>query len=364
MDYRRLGRTNEQIGAIGLGTEYLIDLPRDHVRAVLKTAYEAGVNYIDVFWAKPEFRDVMGEAVESFRERVLLAAHLGSTHQEGQYKAVRDIAQSSFFFEDFLTRYRTGYADVLFLHNSDGREDYDEIMKPGGLKDLALDYKASGKARYIGFSGHTAQTAMEAVKSGFIDVLMFPVNIAGHTVPGKQELLRACVEYDVGLIAMKIFAGGKLFADSSSIEIPAHLVGGTETTVERKDTFSAVRGIHYALSQIGVTAVVPGCRDVGELKTDLAYFDATGEERGYAALLKDIKQFETGECVYCNHCLPCPQSIDIGGVIRLLETSRRDAYAVLPVWASACIECGECESRCPFEVDVIPKMREAAALFE
>ncbi|MBN1685193.1 MAG: aldo/keto reductase [Spirochaetales bacterium] len=363
MDYRRLGRTDEKISMISLGTEYLIDLPEDHVIKVIRRALDAGINYFDLFWAKPEFRDIMGKAFERARRNVLLAAHLGSTHQDGQYKAVRNIEKSSLFFEDFLTRYRTNYADVLFLHNSDGREDYDEIMKPGGLKDLALDYKASGKAKYIGFSGHTVDTAMEAVKSGIIDVLMFPINIAGHAVPRKQELLRACMEHDVGLIAMKIFAGGKLLDKWNSMEIPGHLVGGKERKLERSGNLSPVAGIHYVLSQPAVTAVVPGCRDIPELERDLAYLGCSAGEKDYSAALKDIRQFEEGECVYCNHCLPCPQSIDIGPVIRSLETSNREAYAALTVPATECVECGECESRCPFGVEVIPKMQQAAALF-
>jgi uncharacterized protein len=363
MDYRRLGRTNEKISVIGLGTEYLIDLPSDHVCGVVRQAIEAGVNYFDVFWAKPQFRDIMGVAVKGFRDKILLAAHLGATEQDGQYEKVRDSGQASIFFEDFLTRYKTGYADVLFLHNSDGREDYDEIMKPGGLKDLANDYKAQGKARYIGFSGHTPETAIDVVKSGAIDVLMYPVNIAGHTVPGKQELLQACVEHDVGLIAMKIFAGGKLLDEGNSTKINKSQLGGDERNMDWKEPLTPERGIHYALSQIGVTSVVPGCKNIAELEADLAYLDATPEEKDYAAALKDIKQFEEGECVYCNHCLPCPQSIDIGATIRSLETAKSELYAELSVPASECIECGECEARCPFGVEVIPKMREAAALF-
>ena len=364
MEYRRLGKTEEKISAIGLGTEYLIDLPSDHVRGVVRRAYKAGVNYFDVFWAKPEFRDIMGDAFDGIREEVLLAAHLGSVHLNGQYEAIRDLEPSAAFFEDFLARYRTTYADVLFLHNSDGEEDYEEVFKPGGLKDLALDYKTSGKTRYIGFSGHTTETALRAVKSGDVDVLMFPINIAGHTEPGKQELLKACFEHDVGLVAMKAFAGGKLLGDWNSAEMNRFQLGGKTRTVARNDILSPVKGMHYALSQIGVTAVVPGCKDVPELEADLAYFDTPIEERDYAAVLKDIKQFDKGECVYCNHCLPCPQSIDIGATIRILETSAGTLYGDLPAPASACVECGDCEARCPFDVDVISKMRRASELFE
>jgi len=39
-------------------------------------------------------------------------------------------------------------------------------------------------------------------------------------------------------------------------------------------------------------------------------------------------------------------------------------YADFPVKASACVECGECLERCPFDVAIIDKMHEAVALLE
>jgi ferredoxin len=77
---------------------------------------------------------------------------------------------------------------------------------------------------------------------------------------------------------------------------------------------------------------------------------------------------EAGVCVYCNHCLPCVAGINIGGVLRLAAAAQVDApealleeYRRLPVKASACTQCGACAERCPFGVDVIKRMEEAAA---
>ena len=36
----------------------------------------------------------------------------------------------------------------------------------------------------------------------------------------------------------------------------------------------------------------------------------------------------------------------------------------MPVKASACVECGLCVERCPFDVDIMAKLAEAAAMFE
>ena len=370
MRYRTLGGTGFLVSEVGLGTEYLIDKTKEHVGSVIRRAIDSGINYFDLFFAQPEFRDHMGAAFAGHRDSVFLTAHLGAAHIDGQYQAIRDVRMSREFVEDFLRRYHTDHADVLFLHNCDGREDYDEVMKPGGLMDIALELKDAGVARAIGFSGHTVETSLLAVQSGSVDVLMFPVSIAGNAVEGKSALLAACVERNVGVVAMKIFGGGKLLSTWDSGEFSRWQLGGAERTLESEAPLTPVRGIHYALSQPGVCTVVPGCKDLDELGADLRYVDADVSERDYSEALLNMRQFESGECVYCNHCLPCPSNIDIGKTIRLLETGLASSaeavardYGVMDANAEECIECGDCESRCPFDVEVIPKMREAAALF-
>lgn len=370
MNHRTLGRTGFSVGEIGLGTEYLIDKSREHVLSVIHAAVDRGINYFDLFFAQPELRDNMGAAFAGCRDKVFLAAHLGAAHLDGQYQTIRNPQQSRDFIDDFLARYHTDYVDVLFLHNSDGQDDYGEIMKPGGLKDVALELKAAGVARAIGFSGHTTETALLAVQSGVVDVLMFPISVAGNSVEGKAALLSACIENNVGIVAMKIFGGGKLLSTWKTNEFNRWQLGGDERQLEHEVLLTPVRGIHYALSQPGVCTVVPGCTNLDELAADLAYLEAAPGERDYSDTLLNIRQFESGECVYCNHCLPCPVNIDIGKTLRLYETARAKSpefvtndYRAMDTSAGDCTECGECESRCPFGVAVIPKMQEAATIF-
>ena len=74
--------------------------------------------------------------------------------------------------------------------------------------------------------------------------------------------------------------------------------------------------------------------------------------------------------MYCNHCLPCPVSIDIGTLTKIVDTAGFSMsgtvvadYEVLSVKASACTECGTCMERCPFGVDVIANMNQAVEIF-
>ena len=86
---------------------------------------------------------------------------------------------------------------------------------------------------------------------------------------------------------------------------------------------------------------------------------------------KNIKFTE--HCVYCGHCAPCTKKIDIATVNKYLDLclaqgevpeTIKNHYALLDVKASSCIECGLCETRCPFGVKIINKMQQAKKLLE
>ena len=371
MQYRRLGRTELSVSAISLGTEYLIGLPRDHIVGVVEEAVGRGVNYFDLFCAQPEFRDSMGTVFSGCRNRVLLAAHLGAIEVDGQYSKTRDPEVSKRYFEDFLRRYRTEYADVLFLHNIDSQDDYDRVFGPRGLLDLARQYQREGKARFLGFGGHTVATALQAVQSGEVDVLMYPINLTGNAEPGKRELLAACVRNDTAVVAMKPFAGGRLLSGSMRIAMETAGLEQEGRVVERPVSLTPVQCLSYVLGQVGVSTVVPGCKDREELRECLAYCEATDEERDFSGALAEFEEYERGKCVYCNHCLPCPAGINIGQTIRLVELaglglteSVKAAYQSMSVPASECVQCGLCEDRCPFGVDTTTWMEKAVAAFE
>lgn len=376
MQYRKLGKTGLDVGAIGLGTEYLINLPRETVASVIHMAIERGINYFDLFFAQPEFRDNMGVAFNGYRDKVILAAHLGSAEIDGQYEKTRDPQLCENFFFDFLTRYGTDYVDILFLHNIDSREDYDNAMNPGGLLEMATRYRQEGKARHIGYSGHNTVTSRQAVERSDIDVLMFPINLANHAMPGKQELLEACVAEQTGLVVMKPYAGGNLLSEEALIKVADMQMGRRETPgarmrFKKSGMITPIQCLSYALDQTGVSTIVPGCGSIEQLEAALAYLQASEEEQAYTSLLPDFAEYRTGQCVYCNHCLPCPSEIDIGLTTRLLKKAEREmtrevqaSYDEMAAKASDCIQCGDCMERCPFGADVISHMEQAASVFE
>jgi len=380
MIYRQLGKTGADVGVIGLGAEHLEHASRDTILSVVDEAVGNGVNYIDLFMASPNVRDSFGVALENRREKVMVAGHLGVALRNGQYYKTRDKALAEEYFDDLLVRLQTDHIDVLMLHFIDEPDDYEKVFGSGGLLELALRLKKEGKARFIGLSSHYVPVALKAVNSGYIDVLMFPVNPAFDTLPAdmdveaiwqdssykeaaatgdkptpqRRELYHTCAIQGVGLVAMKPYAAGRLFAK----ENPSGIV------------LTPAQCISYALSQPGVCTVVPGCRTAPEMRTALAFLTATNNERDYSGIDANSVWKLRGSCMYCNHCLPCPVGIDIGITTRLIDTAEYgindnliSEYEALTAKASDCTECGVCVERCPFGVDIIANMTRTADIF-
>ncbi|MGD8624013.1 MAG: aldo/keto reductase [Anaerolineae bacterium] len=370
MNYVTLGRTGLQASPIGIGLEHMRGQPRETVVSTIREAVARGVNYFDVIYAMPEYLDHVGEGFRGLRERLLLAAHLGSTDKGGQYYKTRTVKRCERSFLEVLRRLETGYVDVLFLHNFNVANDWERARRSGFL-DLAGRLRDEGKARFLGISGHYHDIMEGAIESGLVDLVMLPVNLFNHAMPGRNDLLDLCLRGKVGVVAMKPFGGGKLLNGRGSLRVPKYQTGGATFQVKLEGAVTPAQCLSYVLAQRGVTLALPGVKNEDELAAALHALEAGEAERDFSRLLARFGRYVEGECTYCNHCLPCPAVIDIGQVNRLLDLAElgltpdlRAAYAALPVKASACTECGACTQRCPFGVDVIPRMGAAVWVFE
>jgi len=376
MQYRMLGNTGIEVSLVGFGTEYL-NGPREAVVSVAGEAIDAGVNYFDLLFSAPDYRDNYSAAFRGRRDKVVIAGHLGNAFVDGQNITTHDPALCEAAFHDMLARLRTDFVDVLMIQFVDESDDYARVTGPGGIMEMAHRFKAQGKARAIGMSSHMTPTALEAVQSGLIDVLMFSINPAFDHMPGylsrldallkaahpesetaipgpeaRKALYHACRSRGVGVVVMKAYGAGYLLNPAQPHPLtPAHC-------------------LQYALDQPGVATVVPGMKNATELRAALHFLDASPAEKDYSAILANSHWQLQGACMYCNHCLPCPMGIDVAETLRLLDSARqgitpelRRAYEQLSASASDCTACGNCADRCPFQVDVVKKMSEGAAAF-
>jgi len=331
METRTLGRTNLEVGVIGLGTEHL-DTSRQNMDAVLDLAVPAGVNYIDLVYNDPldahaDYWEAIGPAIRRHRERLVLTLHWGLVYEP--------VAHCQLCFDQALDRLGNDYAEIAMLTMVDS-----ESLWTGWAQESLerlYRYQRDGRVGFTGLSNHNLDVAQMAVASGLIDVLMFPVNLYQHHGHQEREaLLETCAEHQVGVVAMKPYYGGRLL-----------------TTEGRPTGITPAQCLHYVLSQ-PVATTVPGARNAGEMRQALSYLEASDEEKQFAPLHDELTERLRGQCVGCKHCLPCPQDISIPSVIynldyvefysgtRASQQFNRELYAALSAKASECIECEVC----------------------
>ncbi len=383
MEYRRMKRSGFDVSVVGLGGEHLTNKSSQEVEAVVKTALESGINIFDLFMPQHQVRDYIGKALSGVRQQVYLQGHIGSTLEDGQYKRSRDPEKCRLAFEDFLTRYKTDYVDIGMLHYIDTAEDFKTVFE-GDMLEYALKLKAQGTIRAIGVSSHEPFTALTAIESGYVDVLMFSVNPAYDLLPAntdvydffenhtyengsllgmdkdRAKLYAACEARGVGITVMKTLGAGQLLDEKSS-------------PFGRAMTISQC--IHYSLSQPGVCSALIGCTTPEQVLEAVKYTSASETEKDYSNVLSSSPKYAmTGRCMYCNHCLPCPSNIDIAAVTKYLYLAKaalegnipetvRSHYSLLKSTAQDCIQCGSCEPNCPFGVKIIDNMQEALQVF-
>jgi predicted aldo/keto reductase-like oxidoreductase len=374
MILRDLGKTGLRVGEIGLGTEHLgrTRKARQVIVDVVDKAVESGINYFDLIFNFKEYIENYGVAFKEHRDKLVLTCHLGSavTRNE-QYFKTRSVEICRKVFEGTLSRLDTDYIDIANITYVKNKKEYEEVTKAGSVLDLAHRLKKEGKVHHIGISTHDASVVQKAAISGEFEVITYQVNMANNALRGRNEALATCARENVGLVAMKPFAGGVLLSRNKTVWIACGKRGGGNTLhLEIPVEMTPVLCLAYTLSQVGVSTTIPGVRSLEQLDEILSYQHATAEERDYSEIIKSFKEYYVGQCVYCNHCLPCPSNIDIGQITRLLDNARsgmtaetKAKYDALEAKASECTACNACKSRCPFDVDVGSNMKEAANIF-
>lgn len=357
MEYRFNRKTGDRISEIGIGSSYMFGAGMDEAVRALRLAVNGGINYFDLAAGDGTTFPIYGEALHDLRKGILFQIHFGADYTKGTYGWSLNLDTIKRSVEKQLRELRTDYIDYGFIHCQDEVSDWETYLK-NGIYDYILQLQKEGVVRHIGLSSHTPSAIQRIMDDADIDMLMFSVNpaydygqgeYANGSVDERSAVYRRCEKDGVGISVMKPFSGGQLL-DAKQSPFGRAL--------------TQYQCIRYCLDKPGVLTVLPGAQSVKEVEFLLKFFEQTDEATDYSVVGSFAPPQASGKCVYCNHCRPCPAGIDIGLVNKYYDLAKAgdnmaaEHYRALEKNASDCIQCGHCNSRCPFSVDQSGRMLE------
>ncbi len=329
MQYVRLGKTGLNVSPVSFGGIPIQRGTAEDTRAVVDKMEELGINLIDTARGYTVSEEYLGAALRGRRERFILATK----------SMVRDHAGMKNEVETSLAKLGTDHIDLYQIHNIK-TADFDKVFGDDGAWKALVEARQEGKIGHIGVTAHGIDDLKRIVKEHAhqVETIMFPYNLV--EIQGEETLKEARAK-DIGTIAMKPLAGGNL-----------------------ENWRLALRFV--ALS--GVCDVsIPGMGDVAEVEQNASVCNdlapLTEAEWEEIHLLR--RELGNRFCRRCGYCAPCTVGIDIPTNFVFANYLRKyglagwakDRYASLKVNASACVECGACEERCPYDLPIIEMLK-------
>jgi aryl-alcohol dehydrogenase-like predicted oxidoreductase len=194
---RPLGKTGEHLSLIGFGGILVMNEDIGHSNNIVAEAVDRGVNYFDVAPSYGNAQERLGPALAPHRKNCFLACKTDGRTKDASRKQL----------EESLRLLKTDNVDLYQFHALTKMTDLDEVLGPGGAMETMEAAKKEGKIRYIGFSVHSAETALAAMNRYNFDTVLFPVNFVLFSQAnfGPQILTRA-QEKGMGILALKAMA--------------------------------------------------------------------------------------------------------------------------------------------------------------
>lgn len=303
MPYRRVGRSGLKLPAVSLGLWHNFgdDKRFDEQRAILRRAFDLGVNHFDLAnnygppdgSAETNFGRHLQDDFKPYRDELVISTKAGYYMWPGPYGEWGSRKSLLSSLDQSLQRMGLDYVDIFYSHRPDPETPMEETM---GALDHAV---RSGKALYAGISSYTPEQTLEA--AGILKELGTPLLIHQPsysmlnrwTEHGSPNLYEALEQVGAGSIAFSPLAQGML-TDRYLHGIPvdsraakARFLSESAITQDKLDRVRGLNGIAadrgQSLAQMAiawilrnqskgtpVTSALVGASSVGQLEDSLA----------------------------------------------------------------------------------------------
>jgi aryl-alcohol dehydrogenase-like predicted oxidoreductase len=289
MQKRRLGQSNVEVSAIGLGCMglsfgYGPAVDKREGIALIRAAVERGVTFFDTAEAYGPFinEELVGEALAPFRDQVVIATKFGFTFEPGGQRGldsgpahIKEVAEAS------LKRLKVDAIDLFYQHRVDPNVPIEDVA--GAVRDLIQQ----GKVKHFGLSEAGVQTVRRAHAVQPVTALQSEYSLWWREP--EAEMLATLEELGIGFVPFsplgKGFLTGKITEtttfDSSDFRniVPRFtpearkanqaLVDLLRTISERKNATPAQIALAWLLAQKPWIVPIPGTTKLPRLDENL-----------------------------------------------------------------------------------------------
>ena len=378
MIYRELGTTGLKVSQLGFGAMRLpmkgdrVDrdastpmvseekgAPVDDELAIpmIHRAFEAGVNYIDtaVGYCNRDSQRAVGAALKGWRDKIVVSTK-NHYYDEDESEWWKNL-------EDSLRLLGVETIDI-YNHHGIRWKTWQEKVEPR-VSQWMVKAKEQGLIRHICVSFHDDNDALRnIVDTGYASSITLQYNLLDRQLADGISYAK---QKGIGVVVMGPVGGGRLGGGSE-------VLGGALPNVDRVPDLA----LRFVLADPNVSVALSGMSTMRQVEENLA---TASDPAALSAddlavideLLERLKKMAELYCTGCKYCMPCPEEVAIpkifdrynrGRVYGLWESARAEYARLGKGWdkgakADACVECGECEEKCPQNIPIRKQLKEA-----
>jgi len=324
-----LGKTGLEVNRLGFGGIPIQRVGERQAVAVVVHAIEQGVDFIDTSRAYTTSERRIGKALAQTDKRVILASKSQSRTAD---KVRKDLETS-------LRELNRDYIDIYQAHFVADEQVYTQVISSGGALEGLRKAKEEGLIGHIGITSHSLDLMDRVLDDGLFETIMVCFSLLEPKA--RERVIPKALEKNVGIIAMKPFSGGII--DNAAL------------------------ALKYVLSQPGI-AVIAGVEQKGLFDENWEIFQESKElSDSDRKEIEEIRsRHEKAFCRRCDYCQPCTEDIPIQMILGIRSMVRRMGKRILVEGrqvkaiekARNCIECGECMTRCPYNLPIPDLIKE------